>query len=131
TAGDQTCSTCAGGFYLASSTSCSTCAAACGPGTWESTACNDGDHNRVCTPCGSISNCASETCTNGTNQTCSACGGGFYLSSSTSCSTCAAACGPGTWESTACDGVNNRVCSPCGSISNCASETCTNGSDQT
>ena len=106
TTSDQTCSACAGGYYLA---------------------------NNVCPSCTTIANCTSESCTTSTDQTCAACVGGYYLSNNV-CTACSGACPAGQYQTAACSSSSDRVCSACaascatcsGSASN-ACLTCTGG----
>ncbi len=129
TTSDQSCSACGTG-YFASKGSCAACSSgACPSGQYESTACGP-TADRVCSSCPVIPNCTAETCTNGSDQTCTACGTGYYLASG-ACVACSGACPAGQYQTAACSAANDRACSACAAITACATESCTTGSDET
>lgn len=111
---------------------CSTCSGACPAGEYEAAACS-GTANRVCSACTSVSQCASSvTCAGAADSQCSTCNAEYYLVDGTVdvCTACAGTCSTGQYESVACGGTANRVCSACASVSQCASSiTCTGAAD--
>ncbi len=82
------------------------------------------------TDCTTIAHCTNVTCTTQTDQSCSACAAGFFLSNN-ACVPCSGACNGGQYESAACSPTADRVCSSCTAVSSCASATCTSVSDST
>jgi hypothetical protein len=125
---DQTCLACAAGGYL-SGNACLQCStAACPSGSIEIAACS-ATADRIC-GCTAIADCASETCTTATDQTCLACNSGDYLSGNACLQCSTAACPTGSIEIEACSATADRICG-CTAIAGCASEICATATDQT
>lgn len=110
---------CTNGFYestpcLARDRVCSPCAAACGPGTYQTSACTVSS-NRVCTPCPGASYCPNGSVALPCATSCPV--NNYRLSACNStadqvCRQCSV-CGTGTYETTPCTQLTNRVCSTC------------------
>lgn len=82
----------------------------------------------MCTP---IANCTSVSCTTTTNEVCTACTTGYYVSGGV-CAPCSAgACPSGQYQTAACTANADRVCTNCTSVFGCMSTTCTTATNQT
>ncbi|MDB4968310.1 MAG: Tryptophan synthase alpha chain [Myxococcales bacterium] len=119
---------CAAGSFL-NGNSCQACSSACGAGQFQTAGCSAAA-DRTCESCTAIPNCTAQTCTTSSNQICTACSAGFYLSGD-HCVACAtSACPSGQYETAACSATADRTCGSCTAIPNCAAETCTTSADQ-
>lgn len=110
---------CTSGFYestpcLVRDRVCSPCAAACGPGTYQTSACTVSS-NRVCTPCPGASYCPNGSVALPCATSCPVNNYRLSVCNSTADQVCrqCSVCGTGTYETTPCTQLTNRVCSTC------------------